>query len=240
MAEPGPRIGIGRSADVYAVGDGLVLRRYRADAATEYHAGLADRVQEEAALMTYAREHGFPVPRVERAEAADIVMERVDGPSLLADAARRPWMMAAHARTLARLHLQLHDIPAPSWLARRFGEGSGTALIHLDLHPDNVLLGPDGPVVIDWPNAAAGPGAADVAHTWLVTATATPPGSPARRALVAVGRGIFLRAFLRSFDRAELVAQLPEVVDRWLHDRNIGPAERERTARFLQRVQRRR
>jgi Ser/Thr protein kinase RdoA (MazF antagonist) len=221
---------------VYGLDGGLVLRRYRADAATEYHVGLADRVQEEAALMTYGREHGFPVPRVERAEGPDIVMERVDGPSMLADAARRPWTMAAHARTLARLHQQLHAIAAPSWLARRLGDGD--ALLHLDLHPDNVLLGPDGPVVIDWPNAAAGPAAADVAHTWLVTATATPPGSRARRALVAVGRGIFLRSFLRPFDRAEVVAALPAVVDRWLADRNIGPAERERTTRFMERVQR--
>ena len=231
----GPRIGVGRSADVYALDDGLVLRRYRADAATEYHAGLLTRVQREAELMTYVHERGFPVPRVERAEGPDIVMERVDGPSMLADAARRPWTMAAHAATLARLHQQLHAITAPSWLDRPFG--GGDALIHLDLHPDNVLLGADGPVVIDWPNAAAGPAAADVAHTWLVTETATPPGSRTRRALVAVGRGIFLRTFLKPFDRTELVAQLPAVVERWLHDRNIDEAERERTARFLTRVQ---
>jgi hypothetical protein len=219
---------------VYALGDNLVLRRYRADAATEYHAGLAERVQEEAALMEFARGHGFPVPRVERAEGPDIAMERVDGPTMLADIARRPWTMAGHAATLARLHHQLHDIAAPPWLSRRLGDGN--ALIHLDLHPDNVLLGANGPVVIDWPNAAAGAGAADVAHTWLVTATATPPGGLARRGLVAVGRGIFIRRFLKPFDRTEIQAQLPAVSERWLTDRNIGETERDRTARFLQRV----
>lgn len=232
--ELGPRIGIGRSADVFALDGGLVLRRYRADAATEYHAELATRVQEEASLMEFVREHGFPVPRVERASGPDIVMERVDGPTMLADVARRPWMMAVHAATLGRLHQQLHDIPAPPWLSRRLGEGH--ALLHLDLHPDNVLLTATGPVVIDWPNAAAGAGAADVAHTWLVTATAAPPGGLARRALVAVGRGVFLRSFLKRFDRDEVVAQLPAVGERWLHDRNMSERERERTLRFLERV----
>lgn len=216
---------------MYALDGGLVLRRYRADAATEYHAGLTARVEEEAAVMEFARGHGYPVPRVERAGGTDIVMERVEGPSMLADMARRPWTMAAHAATLARLHQQLHAIPAPAWLDRRVG--TGDALLHLDLHPDNVLLTGAGPVVIDWPNAAAGPGAADVAHTWLVTATATPPGGLARRGLAAVGRGFFLRRFLRAFDRAEIVAQLPAMADRWLADRNIGATERERTARFL-------
>jgi aminoglycoside phosphotransferase (APT) family kinase protein len=233
-SELGPAVGIGRSADVYALEGGLVLRRYRADAATEYHAELAARVEEEAALMTYALEHGYPVPRVERAEGPDIVMERVDGPTMLADLARRPWMMRTHAATLARLHHQLHAIPAPSWLERRIGEGND--LIHLDLHPDNVLLGANGPVVIDWPNAAAGPGAADVAHTWLVTETATPPGGMAQRIVAAVGRGLFLRSFLGHFDRDEVRQQLPVTAERRLHDRNIGQHERERTERFLAKV----
>ena len=184
--------------------------------------------------MEYARGHGYAVPRVERASGTDIVMERVEGPSMLADMARPPWTMAAHAATLARLHEQLHEILAPSWLERRLG--TGDALLHLDPHPDNVLLTAAGPVVIDWPHAAAGPGAADVAHTWLVTATATPPGARSRRALAAVGRGFFLRRFLARFDRAEILAQLPTVAERWLHDRNVGETERERTARFLERV----
>jgi streptomycin 6-kinase len=41
-------------------------------------------------------------------------------------------------------------------------------LCHMDLHDANVLQGPDGPVIIDWMNAAAGPPEADVARTRLV------------------------------------------------------------------------
>jgi RNA polymerase sigma-70 factor (ECF subfamily) len=42
----------------------------------------------------------------------------------------------------------------------------GDAIVHLDLHPLNVLVGADGPVVIDWPNTRCGAAAA----------RASPPG----------------------------------------------------------------
>ena len=44
----------------------------------------------------------------------------------------------------------------------------GAALLHGDLHPGNVLLGQDGPVVIDWFDAAVGNPHADVARTALL------------------------------------------------------------------------
>jgi aminoglycoside phosphotransferase (APT) family kinase protein len=50
---------------------------------------------------------------------------------------------------LARLHAQLHEIEAPPEL----GDGR---LLHMDFHPGNVILSPDGPVVIDWGIARAG------------------------------------------------------------------------------------
>ena len=74
-----------------------------------------------------------------------LVLELVDGPTMLADLGRRPWRLARHARTLAELHARLHKVPY-----------EGERLLHLDLHPDNVLLSARGPVVIDWTNARAG------------------------------------------------------------------------------------
>ena len=52
---PGTPIGAGRSADVYDVGGGRVLRRYR-------DGRDADAVQREAEVMAHARAHGVPVP----------------------------------------------------------------------------------------------------------------------------------------------------------------------------------
>jgi len=221
--EPGPLLASGRSADVFERGDGLVLRRYRSPRDTEG----------EAAIMRYAEAHGFPVPRVHEASATDIVMERIEGPTMLDDLARRPWRVAAHAALLASLHHRLHAIAAPAWLPSPLG--AGDVLVHLDLHPQNVLLAARGPVVIDWPNAIRGAGEDDVAQTWVILATAAVPGSRAYRLVGRLFRGFFLRAFLGHFDRAAVARQLPVVAARWLRDRNVEPAEREATARLLRR-----
>ena len=44
-------------------------------------------------------------------------------------------------------------------------------MLHLDLHPGNVMFTARGPVVIDWTNARAGAPAADVAMAYLIMAS---------------------------------------------------------------------
>jgi DNA-binding helix-hairpin-helix protein with protein kinase domain len=51
---PGRPIARGRDAEVYAIGDGRVLRRYRSPGPTE----------REMRVMAHARAHGYPVPQV--------------------------------------------------------------------------------------------------------------------------------------------------------------------------------
>jgi aminoglycoside phosphotransferase (APT) family kinase protein len=43
-------------------------------------------------------------------------------------------------------------------------------ILHLDLHPDNVMLTSRGPVLIDWRNAAEGPPDLDLAVTAVILA----------------------------------------------------------------------
>jgi Ser/Thr protein kinase RdoA (MazF antagonist) len=112
---------------------------------------------------------------------------------------------------------------------------AGDDILHLDLHPLNVLTTADGPVVIDWPNARRGNAMADVAHTWLVLGTGR-PDSRLDRAIAAVGRSVFLRRFLAGFHRQDVVEILPAVAERWLSDRNIAEGERQATRRMLERV----
>src|SRR5690606_5452482 len=69
----GALLGSGREADVYAAGPGRVRRRYRD----------GRDVTDEAAVMAYLHGLGYPVPEVYEAAGADLVMERVDGPTLL-------------------------------------------------------------------------------------------------------------------------------------------------------------
>lgn len=209
-------VGAGRDADVFALDGDRVLRRYR-------DAGRS--AEREAAVMAYARSRGLPVPEVHDVAGPDLVMARVVGPTMADALVRRPWSMAGHARALARLHERVHAVPAPAWLDAPVGDGD--TLLHLDLHPENVLLTPSGPVVIDWTNAARGPGAADVADAWLVISAASLPGSRWQAAVVAAAQGSFARLFRRAAGQ-DLTAALPAAGARRLADRNLGARERRR------------
>ena len=84
-------IAAGRASEIVDLGDGRVLRRFK---------GHGDPAR-EAAVMEHARAHGFPVPEVFEVRDDGLVLELVDGPTMLADLGRRPWRLARHARTLA-------------------------------------------------------------------------------------------------------------------------------------------
>jgi aminoglycoside phosphotransferase (APT) family kinase protein len=210
LADPGPLVGRGRAADVFDVGGGRVLRRYR----TSHDSA------PEAAIMAHVASHGFPVPAVHDVDGRDLVMDRVVGPSQLDDIERRPWRVAAHGRVLADLHRRLDLVPAPAG-------GGGGGVVHLDLHPGNVLCTPDGPVVIDWSNGRAGDRHEDVATTWMLLAVGRPDGGAAIQILARLLRQRLLRAFLSDVDVEAARAALAEVCDRKLSDPNMGPAELE-------------
>ena len=163
-----PLIGRGRAVDVYDLGGGRVLRRYRA--------AVSGAVELEALAMEHLRQHGAPVPEVFSAEGADMVMERLDGPSMLDVLKSKPWRAAAIGRQLAELQAQVHRVPVDGLDLRRYSDGG--SILHLDLHPDNVMLTSRGPVVIDWSNVAIGDPLADVMYSWMVMVTSSPDGVP--------------------------------------------------------------
>lgn len=184
--------------------------------------------------MAHAGAHGYPVPAVHEAAGDSIVMDRVEGGTLLDEVSARPWRIRRAGRILADLHQRLHAIDAPSSLA-----GSG-ALLHGDLHPLNVLCPPSGPIVIDWANASAGEPADDVALTWVLLATGDPgDAGVAVRLFVRLGRKLLLRAFLAAFGPAEREAirrALPRSIERRRLDRNLTDGERVSLDRFQSRL----
>jgi Ser/Thr protein kinase RdoA (MazF antagonist) len=193
---------------VYALDARTVLRRYRR----------RDVPARELDVMRYVRERGYPAPEVIRVDGADLVLERATGSTMRVDLARRPWLLLGHARLLADLHRRLHSIPAPEWLP---AIGPGGAVLHLDLHPENVLLHGKGALVIDWANARAGHWADDVAQTVVILAAADLPRTT-RLALRA-----FLAVYLAGFDRAVVRAHLPAAIERRMADPNMTAHERE-------------
>jgi aminoglycoside phosphotransferase (APT) family kinase protein len=220
----GPLLAQGRSADIFDHGPGLVLRRYREprDAA------------HEARVIELARAGGFPAPAVYETGPMTLVLGRIDGRSMLDDLARRPWALGRHARTLAELHERLHRIPAPPDLPAPFGDGD--RLVHEDLHPANVLLGPNGPVVIDWEGAGRGLAADDVAMTWIILATSEIPGPAWFRVVARAGRKAFLDAFLKRTDAAAAEARLPAVGRLRLADPHLNDGERAAVRRLVARA----
>lgn len=181
----------GRDADVYELDEKRVLRHYR---------GGAHHTEREARLMEHVRAHGYPVPVVHDVTKTDMVLQRVDAPTMADSMAARPWTIGAAIRTLASLHARLHAIPAPAWLDHA-PAGDGDNVVHLDLHPQNVFVTRDGPVVIDWTNAGRGPGGVDVALTWLLlSAASTADTKLLFRAVASVGRRACARAFARAAD----------------------------------------
>ncbi|MEH1130639.1 phosphotransferase [Micromonospora sp. CPCC 206061] len=172
-----PLLGSGREADVYAIDDVRVLRRYR-------HGG---DVTAEAAAMAYVGGLGYPVPRVYETRGADLVLERLSGATMSAAFQAGALGLDEGAAILADLHRRLHSLPP------RFGRQENDRVIHLDLHPENVMLTPTGPMVIDWRNATEGPAEFDVAATAVILAqVALDPAmelAPAARALLTAFLG---------------------------------------------------
>jgi Ser/Thr protein kinase RdoA (MazF antagonist) len=175
----------------------------------------------EALVMEHARAAGYPVPRVHEVTPDALVLDIIEGPTMLQELRRRPWTLRRHAALLADLHRRLHEIDPPSALKPA---GPGDRLLHLDLHPDNVILSPAGPVVIDWTNARRGEPALDVALIWVILATSG--GIPGR---------VFLRAFLPHFERTELLRALPAAAKLRLADPNVTERERQAVRRLLRR-----
>jgi len=150
----GPLLASGREADVYAIDDARVLRRYRRDA----------DVTGEAAVMRFLAGAGYPVPAVYAAAGPDLVLERLDGPTMAQALAAGSLAIADGAAELAGLLRRLHEVsPWP-------GAAPGASILHLDLHPENVLMTARGPVVIDWCNARPGDPDLDTGLSALILA----------------------------------------------------------------------
>lgn len=179
--------------------------------------------------MAYVRAHGYPAPAVFDVsdDGRELVMERIFGATMLDVAARKPWLLRRFGTQLGELHTRLHDLAGPEWL-RPGPVGQGDRVIHMDLHPLNVLVTRRGPVVIDWTNAAAGDPAVDAAVTWILLASGEVPASGPRALLVRLGRSALLKAFLATTERDELTGVVSEVVEWKCRDTNMSDVERRR------------
>ncbi|CAM5233977.1 hypothetical protein SNARM312S_04496 [Streptomyces narbonensis] len=182
---------------MYALDETRVLRRYRD----------GDDATREAGVMTRLAGHGYPVPAVVRAEGPDLVMERLAGPSLLDALLDGTYEPEPAGRLIAELLTRLHGLP-------------GSRLLHLDLHPGNVVLTASaGPVVIDWQTAEDGPAGLDCAMSALILAEVAASAAP-----FAPGARAALGALL-STTHAPVLPHLPTARGRRAADPNLTTGE---------------
>lgn len=248
----GPIIGRGNTAEVYASGEREVVKLFRVGTPEAMVAGefRSAGIAADAGIATPK-----PLRRVEIDGRMGIVFERVDGPAMLDVLGKQPWKLRSWARELSRLEHTLartasvtertvKEYLRPKLLNAEMAADvremlvsrldrlpDGDALVHLDFHPGNVLIGPSGPVIIDWSNTSVGDPAADVGQTLLILECASAPEGTKLSLPVRLGR----RAF-RSAARAEAFRLDPSLklrVDDWmpvlagarLAERNRGERE---------------
>jgi aminoglycoside phosphotransferase (APT) family kinase protein len=219
----GVRIGVGRTAEVFAWGDAQVLKLFNADFPTP----AIEREQRAAEVVS-----GLDVPapafhgRIGIDGRVGLLFERVTGSSMLSVLSQQPWRVLHLAEQLADLHLRIHAVHAGDLAAQRAFVHKrlqrafeapetvradalehlrrlpdGERLCHGDFHPDNVLMTPRGALVLDWMNAVRGHPAGDVARTLLLLEHAdAPPGAGlALQVLLRTGRKLFAWAYWRRY-----------------------------------------
>jgi aminoglycoside phosphotransferase (APT) family kinase protein len=217
----------GRDGDIYEFAPGLVLRKTRDGRS----------IANEARIMRYVAEQGFPVPHIQevRADGTEIVMERIDGPIMMDAMVRPVSKIGDHLRLLADLHDQLHQIDGPDWLPGM--PDAGDKLLHLDLHPLNVIMSPNGPVVVDWPNARRGDPMADVALTYaLISCGRIPLPRPIAMALDAVRAPLLRRTFAKRYLGREFYGRVAEMAELKCFDENMDAGEIRALRRLVQRA----
>jgi aminoglycoside phosphotransferase (APT) family kinase protein len=216
MQDPGELVASGRDSNIYAVANGHVLRRAR-DGRSQV---------EEARTMEFVRSQGIAVPEVISVseDGIDLVMTRIEGPTMIEAASAQPWKLRRFGRILADFHQSLHELEAPAWLPDA-PTGTGSRFLHMDLHPLNVVLSPTGPVLLDWTRASRGDPLVDVATTWVLLAAGEVTGSRLDELVTKVGRNILLKSFLKPFPRADVATRLAEVVEWKSQDPHMAPSE---------------
>jgi hypothetical protein len=253
-------LGSGRSADVYELPDGRILKLLRPD--------FSALAEVESRNLRALVPTGLSVPRlvdivaVEGRSGMLFESPRI-GRTLHQELSAKPWRLVAHARRFAALHADMHghscvELPRlherlqqeigcatclPAGLQRialRMLESlpDGDVVCHSSFHGDNVICNAAGQVVIDWARAARGNRLGDVAktllHYWVGSRA---PGIASAK--FSAARAIFGRAYLhfygriRPYPRAELRAWLV-VLGVAAASRRVG-ISRARTLDFVRR-----
>jgi len=187
----GKKIGTGAQAKIYEWGEGRVVKLFGSSTPktwTEY----------EYYFTKFAHDNALPVPDVyeiiEYNGQNGIVMERIEGKNIMQTISFKIWKGYYYAAMMADLQAKINAVKAPyeampvremlrHWInssdyaPQKTREAvlrildrlpDGETICHMDIHPMNIIISANGPVIIDWPGASKGDPMADVARTWVL------------------------------------------------------------------------
>lgn len=221
------KVAEGREAEMFAWEDGKILRLFRGDF-------LRSTIEYQTNVLSTIAAAGIRVPRVYETIEVDgrtgVVMERIPGVDLLTRIGGKPWTVWSAGRIAGKAQAQINETTAPTSLPTtleryaaiieqsdavpeayraptlaRLGElPDGDRLLHGDLHPANIMMAGDEPVIIDWSNASRGNPEADIVRSLMILRLGDPPPgtSPVIRVAAGFARSILLNAHMKSYRRA--------------------------------------
>jgi aminoglycoside phosphotransferase (APT) family kinase protein len=227
-------IAVGRTAEVFGYEDDKVVKLLRPGFKRTL-------IADEEAKVAAAHAAGAPAPAtygtVEVSGRIGLVLDRIEGESMLDEASLDTFAMGRWGKVLGDLHGETlshtsDDLPRIiDVLAEKIEQADITAehrkkaldvlaaapddhaVLHGDVHPGNVILTNDGPVLIDWIDATRGSPSADIARTLWLLSPATVSAHLSSRRIVLTAQGFFRRAYLKRVLKVAGVDR--RVVDAW-------------------------
>lgn len=213
----------GRTADVYAWGEGHILKLF-------HDWFVLEDIEYEQKIGRAVRASGVKSPAVGELVQVEgrngLIYERIHGESMLTIFQRKPWRPFTYARILAKIHVEMHerildaDIPAQRGkLQRKIDRApalpaplktallnslhslpDGDRVCHGDFHPANVLISGYDATVIDWIDASGGNPLADVARTSIIllgAAVSSQVVNPLLKLFLRTFHSAYLREYFR-------------------------------------------
>ncbi|MFC0189550.1 phosphotransferase [Fictibacillus aquaticus] len=229
----GRLIGKGNTADVFEYGDRAIKVFH--DWVQPYY------IEQEWKISCSIYDSGQAAPKVydliEFEGKTAIVFERIIGNSLKVQLMKNPLRLFKMLEMMTKLHAEVHRVSGLPLASQKFKLRhdiqhtdmlldedkrelvnllkelpKGNQLCHGDFHPDNILIGDNGPVIIDWNDATSGNPLADVARTFLLLRYG---GLPEKTSLQTIFRRLLSAYYLRFYIK-EHGKESGEWIRKWL------------------------
>ncbi|MGJ4788246.1 phosphotransferase family protein [Leptospira koniambonensis] len=222
---PGKSLAIGRSAEISEYGPNKILKLFFkefpvSEVDTEYSNSVIAFSSGATSMKCYEK--------VKIGDRHGLIFDRLDGISLTKLPDKNPLALFSLSKILADLHLDLHNKQTKKMqdirleavkilsrdplsflskeekkIAKQFIENlpEGSSVLHMDFHPENVIVTKDSNVIIDWMTALKGEPAADVASTvFLFQDAELWPGTPFLKVIFYnIVRKFILKGYLKRY-----------------------------------------